>query len=54
MARQFPGAPLVIALRSGDLGFLVPGAVITLVGALSSPASMAASIQAQKASSISK
>src|SRR5689334_18885202 len=34
------------------LGFFVPGVVVTLVGALSNPAAMAACIRAQNAASI--
>jgi hypothetical protein len=36
------------------LGFLVPGVVMTPTGALSSPASMAACMRSQNASSMSK
>src|SRR6516165_11531157 len=44
-----------LAVRSDTyLGFLVPGMVITLVGALSSPAAMAACIRARNAPSMSK
>ena len=35
-------------------GLLVPGSVMTLVGALSSPAAMAARMRAQNASSMAK
>src|SRR6516165_8675785 len=44
-----------LAVKSDTyLGFLVPGMVITLVGALSSPAAMAACIRARNAPSMSK
>ena len=43
------------AVRSETyLGFLVPGMVMTLVGALSSPAAIASRMRAQNASSIAK
>jgi len=43
------------AVRSETyLGLLVPGSVMTLVGALSSPAAMAARMRAQNASSMAK
>ena len=44
-----------LAVRSDTyLGLLVPGVVITLVGAFSIPAAMAACIRARNASSMSK